>query len=736
MRTRLYKYAFILLIAVWLPSATRGQQIVSVDIDTASCMSDSIHVSIGYNADREVVVRNLLSRLSVGETAFLPDGEPCNGTCFYRSTVTFEGFPDSSHVRTVQDINFIRINIEHSYIGDIYMGIVCPSGQRASLMNWKGTGSSSCTGSVPAAYRSWNSGNNVSSDTYLGNAYDFTSYINDCDSTSSGNEPGTGWNYCWSDNTVNGYSYASGDGIIYRSGHAHGGRIDSSNVAAHTNFYRPNQSFSALVGCPVNGNWSIEVVDAYGGDNGYVFSWEVSLNDELIPAGGVMTQRLVEGDNVTQENDSTYWLHGPTGIDVDTTMGYIVRVLGSSGDTIDSTFSVHWFSAKRTNINDTLCAGDTARWGAMAFLTDTMITEHGTTVDGCDSIVEVRYTFLPTYDTVDTLRYCRWSEFLYEGIDFGGPIDFDSPHMASNGCDSMVHVSLLMIDSAFLPHILLGDDGNSWSSDTVLLGCVPYRIYLRDTTELEAWRTWTVSSGEWAFDTTAAQWDLLLDTARIYSITLKAGSVNGCEDSVTLQDAVWVFENPTAAFDWEIKVPAIHDSRTTFKNLSEPNGLSYLWTINTFGGGQDTTSETNPSYKWGEPNENTAGKYGVQLEAFWLHQGPDTLVKVCADTAWDTVTIVNDFLEFPNLVTPNGDGVNDRWEVVNLVEIGLFPVNELWIYNQWGVRVFHARDIRTHEDFWDPNATDSPDGTYYFRFSALSDYGLVRRNGTIEVLRN
>lgn len=735
MRTRNYIYAFILLISAWLPLKTHSQQIVSVDIDTLSCMSDSIQVSIGYNHDREVVVRNLISRLSVGERAFLPDGEPCNGTCFYRSTVTFEGFPDSLHVRTVQDINFVRINIEHSYIGDIYMGIQCPNGQRASLMNWKGTGSSNCTNAVPGNYRSWNTGDNVTSTTFLGNAYDYTSYYDDCDSTASGNEPGTGWNYCWSNNTVNGYSYASGDGIIYRSGHAHNGRIDSSNVAAHSNFYKPNQNFSSLVGCPVNGNWSIEVVDAYGGDNGYVFNWEISLNNELLPAGGVMSGRLVEGENVTQENDSTFWLHGPTGADGDTTMGYVVRIIGTNGDTIDSTFTVRWFSAKHTNINDTLCAGDTARWGGMVFVADTMITEHGTTVDGCDSIVEVRYTFLPTYDTVDTLAYCRWSEFLYEGIDFGGPMDFDSPHLAMNGCDSMVHVSLQMIDSAFIPQIQLRDADSEWSTDTILLGCIPYEIFLRDTTPLTAWREWSVESAEWKRDTAAQTWSVVLDTAGIYTVTLTAGSVNGCVDTVKAIDAVWVFENPKAAFDWEIKVPAIHNSRTTFKNLSEPEGLSYLWTIDTYGGGQDTSTKINPTYKWGEPNENTAGKYGIQLEAFWAHQGPDTLIKICADTAWDTVTIVNDFLEFPNLVTPNGDGSNDRWEVVNLVDIGLYPVNELWIYNQWGVRVFHARDIRTHEEFWDPNATNSPDGTYYYRFAAMSEYGVVKRNGTIEVLR-
>lgn len=721
-----------------MPFELKGQQIVSVDIDTQSCMSDSVRVSIGYNTEREVVVRNLVSRLSVGERAFLPDGEPCNGTCFYRSTVTFEGFPDSLHVRTVQDINFVRLNIEHSYIGDIYMGIMCPSGQRASLMNWKGTGSSACTQSVPANYRSWNSGSNVSSGTFLGNAYDYTSYSDDCDSTASGNEPGVGWNYCWSNNTVNGYSYASGDGIIYRSDHAHNGRVDSSNVAAHTNFYKPNQNFSALVGCPVNGNWSIEVVDAYGGDNGYIFSWEISLNNELLPAGGIVSGRQVVGSNVVQEDDSTYWLHGPEGVTGDTTVGYIVRVIGSNGDTIDSTFAVHWFSARYTNINDTLCTGDTARWGEEVFVTDTMFTEHSTTVDGCDSVVEVRYAFLPTYDTVDTLMYCRWSEFLYEGIDFGGPIDFDSPHLTAMGCDSMVHVSLRMIDSAFIPRIQMRDNDSEWNTDTTLLGCEPYTVFLRDTTPLTVEWEWLLGDGLDVHDTfpaTESNFEHLYDSVGVYTITLIAKSENGCVDTVVAKDAVWVFENPKAAFDWHIKVPAIHDAGTRFINHSEPEGLNYLWTIDMYGGGQDTTSEAEPYYRWGEPNENTAGGYGVQLEAFWLHQGPDSLVKICVDTAWDTVTIVNDFLEFPNLVTPNGDGQNDRWVVVNLVEMGLYSVNELWIYNEWGVRVFHARDIRKVEDFWDPNATNSPDGTYYYRFAAMSEYGVVKRNGMIEVVR-
>ena len=62
-------------------------------------------------------------------------------------------------------------------------------------------------------------------------------------------------------------------------------------------------------------------------------------------------------------------------------------------------------------------------------------------------------------------------------------------------------------------------------------------------------------------------------------------------------------------------------------------------------------------------------------------------------------------------------------------------MNELWIYDRTGALVYHVKNISRDDQFWDPNQTRSPDGTYYFRFSGKGEYGLVRRNGTIEVLR-
>ena len=112
-----------------------------------------------------------------------------------------------------------------------------------------------------------------------------------------------------------------------------------------------------------------------------------------------------------------------------------------------------------------------------------------------------------------------------------------------------------------------------------------------------------------------------------------------------------------------------------------------------------------------------------------------SITLTCPDSLTQTVTITNDYLQFPNLVTPNGDGTNDTWVIVNLVEFGEYPTNELWIYNQWGALVYHVRDIRSEDQMWDPNKTNSPAGAYYYRFTARGRFGITKRNGLIEVVR-
>ncbi|MEG1555896.1 MAG: hypothetical protein RR356_04140, partial [Bacteroidales bacterium] len=80
-----------------------------------------------------------------------------------------------------------------------------------------------------------------------------------------------------------GYSYANGSGYVYENANVTGSIVDSTDVLNMTQVYHPDQSFGGLVGCHLNGTWSIEVIDGWGADNGYIFEWEMALNPSLLP---------------------------------------------------------------------------------------------------------------------------------------------------------------------------------------------------------------------------------------------------------------------------------------------------------------------------------------------------------------------------------------------------------------------------------------------------------------------
>jgi gliding motility-associated-like protein len=93
-------------------------------------------------------------------------------------------------------------------------------------------------------------------------------------------------------------------------------------------------------------------------------------------------------------------------------------------------------------------------------------------------------------------------------------------------------------------------------------------------------------------------------------------------------------------------------------------------------------------------------------------------------------------LSFPNLVTPNGDGANDRFVIMGLLENNCFKYNELYIYDRTGRRVFHKVNIANDDDWWDPAAQRIPAGTYFYIFKAHGVNIWTQHRGVIEVLRN
>ncbi|MBR6291513.1 MAG: gliding motility-associated C-terminal domain-containing protein [Bacteroidales bacterium] len=411
---------------------------------------------------------------------------------------------------------------------------------------------------------------------------------------------------------------------------------------------------------------------------------------------------------------------------------------------ISYSLTVYW--NRLTELDSTIC--DDALplvWEGLTFTQAATLDTTLATTNGADSTLVLNLAVNPTFEVSDTHIICPSQGYIYEGVDYGGPTAFDSPHLSILGCDSLVHVVLQPRDTTYrlTPLYHTAHNANGWEPlDTMILGCMPDTLYLRDTTHGALGWQWTITTpNDTAVYTSDNAIHTFGDTTYSASLQLVITSDVGCID--TLTQPIYIFRTPQAEFDWNPVVPAIDNPEVTFHNTSWPaDSLTWLWNIPPQTGSTeyDTSTLFEPTYHWGQDGDNMEGDYDVQLIAYWtqLHLTQplgDTIVHTCTDTATHTVTITNDFLQFPNLVTPNGDGKNDVWLVVNLLEYGNYPINELWIFNQWGVEVYHVRNIHEEKDFWNPNATSSPDGTYYYRFTARGPYGLVKRNGIIEVLR-
>ncbi len=89
--------------------------------------------------------------------------------------------------------------------------------------------------------------------------------------------------------------------------------------------------------------------------------------------------------------------------------------------------------------------------------------------------------------------------------------------------------------------------------------------------------------------------------------------------------------------------------------------------------------------------------------------------------------VTGDDIFIPNVITPNGDGKNDRLVIVGLNH---YPGSSLAIYNRWGNQVYHAENYQNN---WDGNGLSG--GTYYYIFKLKTQNGIRLYKGWIELFK-
>jgi len=166
-----------------------------------------------------------------------------------------------------------------------------------------------------------------------------------------------------------------------------------------------------------------------------------------------------------------------------------------------------------------------------------------------------------------------------------------------------------------------------------------------------------------------------------FDVTLTVTSDSGCVSTLSKNNYITVYPNPTANFTVQPTTTSITDPIISFANLST-GGNFWNWNF----GDMDSSSSFNPlSHAYGD-----SGTYVITLIT--------TTQYGCADTTYQSVVIESDFLFFiPNAFTPDGDGLND-----NFTGKGIFiNTYEMSIFDRWGNLIFFTDDL---DKPWDGKA--------------------------------
>ncbi|PSR14393.1 MAG: hypothetical protein DA408_04205 [Bacteroidetes bacterium] len=244
-------------------------------LDPTICSGDSLMItsSINETSNTNVVVTptegTFVQDGVRSDTLLLPDGS--GGV--YRSSIPFTQFRPGATLTNPADINFVSLNLEHSYSGDLDIELICPNGSSAYILQY-GSGLGSTNFGEPFASAP-------------------------VDGQSANLTPGIPYTYVFVENAARGtlpqfrpmapsYTYTTVPSV------STGQTYTYTDTYFPAGEYRPQQSFANLVGCPLNGDWTIRVQDNLGLDNGWLFEWSISFADYLYPNVETFTPTFVD----------------------------------------------------------------------------------------------------------------------------------------------------------------------------------------------------------------------------------------------------------------------------------------------------------------------------------------------------------------------------------------------------------------------------------------------------------
>jgi gliding motility-associated-like protein len=384
-----------------------------------------------------------------------------------------------------------------------------------------------------------------------------------------------------------------------------------------------------------------------------------------------------------------------------TTTTYTCTVTYANGtqDVLSSTVSVN--PSYNSTTNASICAGESYTFG------NTIYTQAGTypivnqTITGCDSIATLVLTVNPTYNDTLYQSICLGETLSFEGNNFSTSGIYDFLHTTILGCDSVHVLNLTVLPTTSSTQSVVECGGYSWNGQAY------------------------TQSGTYSFLTTnsvgcdsTAQLNLIIhteytipiDTAicpgEIYSsnglnfnqtgtYTIPLQTINGCDSMLQINLLVY----PTTP------IPQL--------SANQPECPGDLLELTANGIGAATVYWTGPAnFQSTQPavsivaTSNSVGTYS----AYCIENGCTSGIA----TVTSSIAYPNDFddREFPNVLTPNNDFINDYLDLKEIFQSCM--KYELRILNRWGNLVYYQTNESTPFNGKNQDGMNLEEAVYFY----------------------
>jgi gliding motility-associated-like protein len=323
-----------------------------------------------------------------------------------------------------------------------------------------------------------------------------------------------------------------------------------------------------------------------------------------------------------------------------------------------------------STVNESICQGSSISFNGQIYSTAGSFPVTLTSLTGCDSIVTLNLTVNPAPVTQLNESICSGSSFTFGNQNLTQSGQYSQTLQTVAGCDSIVNLNLVVN---------------------------PVLTSIQNT---------TICQGESVLFSGQS-----LSNAGLYSDTLQ--TINGCDSIINLNLLV----NPVPS------IPIISNNGP----VECPGDLVTL----------SASSSANAQFVWSGPQNfnstNASVTFTVSLQAMGNYSVSAELNGCSSSPANTNVSIINiygfDDYDFPNVITPNDDGINDSLDLASHYKT--CQDFTLQIFNRWGNLVFEQTLDSEKFSGKTIGSSELPDGVYFYKLA----YDEKIKTGYIHIVR-